>query len=115
MAFQVGPAELLNRLSAKGKTLPREEDVFISEGWEDLDHGRDLVLAFAANVRFHRTWQNLSQAQLARLTHGRMGTISEIELAKSTPRVSTVESLALARQVDPMFLVRTPATNESAS
>ena len=115
LAFQVGPAELLNRLSAKGKTLDREEAVFISEGWDAVDHGRNLVQAFGANVRFHRTRQNLSQAQLARLTHVRMGTISEIELAKSNPRVSTVESLALALQIDPMFLVRRPATDESAS
>lgn len=114
-AFQVGPAELLNRLSAKGKTLDREGAVFISEGWDAVDHGRNLVQAFGANVRFHRTRQNLSQAQLARLAHVRMGTISEIELAKSNPRVSTVESLALALQIDPMFLVRRPMTDESAS
>ena len=31
-AFQVKPDELLNCLSAKGKTIAREEEVFISEG-----------------------------------------------------------------------------------
>ena len=114
LAFQVGPAELLNRQSAKEKTLDREEANFISEGWDGVDHGRNLVQAFGANVRFHRTRQKLSQAQLARLTHVRMGTISEIELAKSKPRVSTVESLALALRIDPMFLVRRPAKDGSA-
>ena len=115
LAFEVGPSELLNRLSAKGKTLAREEAVFVSEGWEDVDHGRTLAQALGANVRFHRTRQNLSQAALARLSHVRMGTISEIELAKSNPRVSTVESLAMALQVDPTFLVRRPAKDEAAS
>ena len=114
-AFQVKPDELLNRLSAKGKTIAREEEVFISEGWEDLDHGQSLVQAFGANLRFHRIRQNLSQAQLAQMAYLRMGTISEIELAKSNPRVSTVESLALALQIDPMFLARRPVTKEAAT
>lgn len=106
LAFQIEPAELLNRLTAKGNGLALEEEIFILAGWTAADHGRTLVQAFGANVRFHRTRQDLSQAQLARLSHMRMGTISEIELAKSTPRISTVESLALALQIDPMFLVR---------
>ena len=67
------------------------------------------MLAFAANLRFHRTRQELTQALLARLVYLRMGTISELELAKSNPRISTVESLALALQIDPMFLIRRPA------
>ncbi len=108
-AFQIEPAELLNRLSAKSKTLDRQEMAFRADGWEDVDHGTTLVDAFAANLRFHRTRQKLSQALLARLVYLRMGTISELELAKSNPRISTVESLALALQIDPMFLIRRPA------
>ena len=115
LAFQIKPDELLNRLSAKGKTIAREEEAYISEGWTDLDHGRNLAQAFGANVRFHRTRQNLSQAQLARMTHLRMATISEIELAKSNPRVSTVESLALALQIDPMLLTRRPVAEVVAT
>ena len=107
-AFQIEPAELLNRLSAKNKTLDRQEMAFRAEGWEDVDHGNTLMLAFAANLRFHRTRRNLSQALLARLVYLRMGTISELELAKSNPRISTVESLALTLQIDPMFLIRRP-------
>lgn len=108
-AFRIEPAELMNRLTAKRKTLSREEEVFIREGWAQLDHGTSLAQAFAANLRFHRTRQKLSQAVLARLAYLRMGTISELELAKSNPRISTVESLALALQIDPVFLVREPA------
>ena len=59
--------------------------------------------------------QNLPQAELARLTQKRMGTIAKIELATSNPRVSTVESIGLALQVDPVFLVRWPERNESIS
>ena len=65
--------------------------------------------ASAANLRFHRTRQKLSQAVLVQLAHLRMGTISELELAKSNPRISTVESLALALQIDPVFLIWRPA------
>ena len=108
-AFRIEPAELMNRLSAKRKTLAREEEVFVREGWAQLDHGATLVQAFAANLRFHRTWQKLSQAVLAHMVQLRPGTISELELAKSDPRVSTVASLALILQIDPMFLVRRPA------
>ena len=43
------------------------------------------------------------------MAHLRLGTISELELAKSNLRISTVESLALAPRIDPMFLVRRPA------
>ena len=35
-AFQIEPAELLNRLSAKSKTLDRQEMAFRAEGWEDV-------------------------------------------------------------------------------
>lgn len=108
-AFRIEPAELMNRQSAKRKTLSREEEVFIREGWEDVYHGTTLAQAFAANLRFHRKRQKLSQAVLAQRAYLRMGTISELELAKSNPRISTVESLALALQTDPMFLVRRPA------
>ena len=108
-AFRIEPAELMNRLTARRKTLAREEEVFIREGWTQLDHGATLVQAFAANLRFHRTRQKLSQAVLAHMVHLRPGTISELERAKSNPRVSTVESLALTLQIDPMFLVRRPA------
>lgn len=108
-ASPIEPAKLLNRLSARGKTLARQEEVFISEGWMQLDHGTTRVQAFAANLRFHRTRQELSQSVLAQLARLRMGTISEFELEKSNPRISTVESLAHALQIDPMFLVRRPA------
>ena len=113
-AFPIEPAKLLNRLSARGKTLARQEEVFISEGWMELDHGATLVQAFAVNLRFHRTRQGLSQAVLAQLARLRMGTISELELGKSNPRISTVESLAHALQIDPMFLVRRPAKDGNA-
>ena len=114
LALRADPTELLNRLSARGKTLEREVPVFISEGWEEIDHGRNLVQTFGANVRFHRARQDLSQVELARLAHVRSGTISEVELAKSNPRVSTVESIALALQIDPTFLVRRPAKDDTA-
>ena len=113
-AFRIEPAELMNRLTAKRKTLAREEAVFVREGWAQLDHGATLVQAFAANLRFHRTRKKLSQAALAQAAHLRMGTISELELAKSNPRISTVESLAQALQIDPVFLVRRPAKDGSA-
>ena len=115
LALRVDPTELLNRLSARGKTLEREAAVFISEGWDKVDHGSNLVQAFGANVRFHRTRQELSQVDLAWLAHVRSATISEIELAKSNPRVSMVESLALALQIDPTFLVCTSAKDDTAS
>lgn len=115
LALRADPTELLNQLSSRRKTLEREESVFIGEGWGSVDHGRNLVQAFGANVRFHRTRQKLSQATLATLAHVRMGTISEIELGKSNPRVSTVESIALALRLDPTFLVRRPANDEAAS
>ena len=44
-----------------------------------------------------------------------MGTISEIELIKTDPQVSLIESIALALQIDPTFLVRRPANDETAS
>ncbi len=115
LAFSADPAELLNRLSAREKTLAREEAMFVSEGWGGIDHGRNLVQAFGANVRFHRIRQDLTQGDLARMAHVRVGTISEIELAKTNPRVSTVESIALALQIDPTFLVRRPANVETAT
>ena len=115
LAFRCEPTELLNRLSAREKTLEREEEAFISEGWEGIDHGRNLVQAFGANVRWHRTRQKLTQVDLARMAHVRVGTISEIELTKTNPRVSTVESIALALRLDPTFLVRRPAKDEAAS
>ena len=83
--FTADPAELLNRLTAKGKTLAREEKIFISEGWEAADPGCNLMQVFGGNVRFHRARQKLSQAQLALLTRLRMGTIPEIERAIHPP------------------------------
>ncbi len=74
-----------------------------------MDHGAILAQAFAANPRFHRTRKKPSQAVLAQLAHLRLGTISELDLAKSNLRTSTVESLALALRIDPMFLVGRPA------
>ena len=73
------------------------------------------VQALGANVRFHRLQQNLSQLDLAMLVGVRMGTISEIELAKTNPQVSMIESIALALQIDPTFLVRRPANDKAAS
>ena len=114
-AFQIDPADLLSRLSARRKTLDREEAVFDGNGWEDVDHGSDLVQAFGANVRFHRTRLELSQAKLARRARLRSVTISEIELAKSAARVSTVESIAQALQIDSTFLVRRPENDDEAA
>ncbi|MCY3789043.1 MAG: helix-turn-helix transcriptional regulator [Gemmatimonadetes bacterium] len=66
-------------------------------------------------MRSHRTRHKPSQATLATLADVRMGTISEIEIGKSNPRVSTVESIALALRLDPTFLVHRPVKDEVAS
>ena len=65
-SFRIEPAELMNRLSAKRKTLFREEEAFIREGWEQLDHGTTLVQAVAANVRSYRTRVNGDVSSIGR-------------------------------------------------
>ena len=108
-ALRVDPVAFMNRLSDSKRTFARQEAVFISGGWEEIGHGSPWHRSREQTCNFTSSAKNLSQLDLATLADVRMGTISEIELAKTNPQVSMTESIALALQINPTFFVRRPA------
>lgn len=64
-----------------------------------------LVEAFGLNVKRRRERLRLTQAELAYLAQLHPGEISRIERGVTNPRMTTVLTLALALEVEPMVLL----------
>jgi transcriptional regulator with XRE-family HTH domain len=64
-----------------------------------------FLKAFGENLKKIRNGRNLSTRQLADLAEINLGNLSDIELGKKDPRLTTILALADALQVDPAVLV----------
>ncbi len=74
-----------------------------------LTESLGAMMSLAANVRYHRTQQGLSQVALAEIAGMSHPRISEIESGKGNPTIKTVDAIAAALGVEAQDLIRTPS------
>lgn len=69
-----------------------------------------LAKTVAKNLRLMRAHQNISQAGLAKKAGVSMSYISMMERGKRTPPLETLEALAKALKVSPLYLLQELST-----
>ncbi|WP_242394787.1 helix-turn-helix domain-containing protein [Anaeromyxobacter oryzisoli] len=74
-----------------------------------------LTSIVAQNLRIVRTQQKLSQAAVAKKARVSVSYISMLERGERTPPLNTLEAIAKALQVSPMYLLQKLSTGRSRS